>query len=151
MKEAASPRKSEAVFFRKRKKYSHSRRVALPKKEQQQQKLKSLSERFSKSRIPKIIEAYGPDNIRFNENSITVTIPYDRLGENVPVAIQNAPVDVPVRIRNKTGIENSILFLAYEDKRTIRKYIKPLLETGRLAMTVPDKPNSSKQKYITIR
>ena len=122
--------------------------------------------------VPKIIQAYGPDNIRFNENSITVTIPYDRLGQNAPVRNQNAPVEaenvpvnVPVRVRNKTGIEESILdfciepkgileiakFLAYDDKRTVRKYIKPLLETGRLAMTIPDKPNSSKQKYITIK
>ncbi len=122
--------------------------------------------------VPKIIQAYSSDNFRFSENSITVTIPYDRLGENVPVDRQNAPVEstnapvnVPVRIRNKTGIEESILafcteprgileiaeFLAYNDKRTIRKYIKPLLEAGRLAMTIPDKPNSSKQKHIAIK
>ena len=30
-----------------------------------------------------------------------------------------------------------------------RKYIHPLLEKGILEMTIPDKPNSSKQKYCS--
>ena len=106
---------------------------------------------------------------RFNENSITVTIPYDRLGGNEPV---NAQVDAQVNVQvdaqvvaAESDIEKRILaycnepkgileiaaFLKYSDRRTVKKYIKPLLESGRLAMTIPDKPNSSKQKYITIK
>lgn len=42
-------------------------------------------------------------------------------------------------------------YLGYKDKRSIRKRIYPLLEQGRIAMTVPDKPNSRLQKYITIK
>ena len=112
--------------------------------------------------VPKIIRAYSQDNIRFNENSITVTIPYDRLGGNAPV---NVPVTVPVHDKTLTDIEERILafciepkgileiasFLKYEDKRTVRKYLNPLLESGKLARTIPEKPNSSKQKYITIK
>lgn len=41
--------------------------------------------------------------------------------------------------------------LHYKDKKTVRKYVKPLVEAGRLAMTIPDKPNSSLQKYVTIK
>ena len=103
---------------------------------------------------------------------IGTSFDYDRLGENVPVEPPNVPVNVPVkdqnvpvRTSNKSDIEERILvfcsepkgimeiagLLGYGDKRTVRKYINPLLETGRLAMTVPDKPNSSKQKYITIK
>ena len=41
--------------------------------------------------------------------------------------------------------------LELKDRKTVRKYVQPLVEQGRLAMTVPDKPNSKNQKYITIR
>ena len=30
-------------------------------------------------------------------------------------------------------------------------YINPLLDTGKLKMTIPDKPNSSKQKYVSVK
>lgn len=41
--------------------------------------------------------------------------------------------------------------LGYKDRRSVRKLLNPLLEIGRIAMTVPDKPNSKNQKYITIK
>ena len=41
--------------------------------------------------------------------------------------------------------------LGYKEKKTARKYVKPLVEQGRLVMTIPDKPNSSNQKYVTIK
>ena len=41
--------------------------------------------------------------------------------------------------------------LGYKEKRTVRKYVNPLLDAGLLARTVPDKPNSRNQKYMTAR
>ena len=41
--------------------------------------------------------------------------------------------------------------LGYRSKKTIRRYLTPLLAAGRLARTVPDRPNSRNQKYITAR
>ena len=42
-------------------------------------------------------------------------------------------------------------FLGYKDKKTTRKYLNPLLTEGLLARTVPDKPNSRNQRYLTAR
>ena len=42
-------------------------------------------------------------------------------------------------------------FLGYSEKKTTRKYLNPLLAEGLLARTVPDKPNSRNQRYITLR
>jgi len=41
--------------------------------------------------------------------------------------------------------------LGYSDKRTVRKHLNPLIEQGRISMTVPEKPNSKNQKYITVK
>lgn len=93
--------------------------------------------------------------------------------ENAPVKSENAPVDAPVKLKNilvneaseDISIEEKVLqfcsepkgileiceYLGYKDKRSVRKIIDPLLELGRLAMTVPDKPNSRNQKYISIK
>ena len=41
--------------------------------------------------------------------------------------------------------------LGLKEKKSARRHIQPLVEQGRLAMTLPERPNSKNQKYITIR
>jgi len=144
--------------------------------------------------VPRITEAYGNDVIRFNENSIVVMIPFERLGQEVygegqvnspvgdgitqvneqippvipPVVAEIPPVIPPVSngiLTVKESVEDKILafcvtaknileiaeYLGYKDKKTVRKYLNPLIERGRIARTIPDKPNSRLQKYVTIR
>ena len=58
--------------------------------------------------VPRITEAYGNDVIRINENSIVVTIPFERLGQEVygdgqtifPGGNEIPPVIPPVRTEN---------------------------------------------------
>lgn len=101
-----------------------------------------------------------------------MTIPFDKLGNapadigNAPVnAPADAPVNVPVNGTSTDSDDEKILkycdaprgileigsLLGLKDKRSIHKRINQLLEQGRIAMTVPDKPNSPNQKYITIK
>ena len=94
--------------------------------------------------------------------------------ENVPVGAKNAPVNAenvpvdakyaPVNAEN-VSVEDEIIsfcttaksileiaeYLGYKDKRSVRKYLNPLIEKGRIAMTIPDKTNSRFQKYVTIQ
>ncbi|MBP3360517.1 MAG: Fic family protein [Clostridia bacterium] len=46
-------------------------------------------------------------------------------------------------IQNLSGIEGRKAFVS--------NYLKPLLESGKLAMTIPDKPTSRNQKYIAAK
>ena len=41
-------------------------------------------------------------------------------------------------------------YLGLRDRRNFYlKYMRPLLDSGKLQMTIPDKPNTKNQKYIT--
>lgn len=146
-----------------------------------------ISERSGRG-VPKITELYGEDCIELRENSIVVTIPFERLetkvyapfnDENVPDEIEIPPVGTeippvdtkipPDRNENSMvkepdmgerilrfcveakNIQEIMEYLGYRDKKTVRKYLSPLLQQGRISMTIPDKPNSKNQKYITIK
>ena len=121
--------------------------------------------------IPQITSVYGRDNIRIKENNIVVTIPFDRLEDttytseiqddaqvnvkHVQVETQNSDVNLEEKVIQFCSEAKSIIeicdYLGFKDRRTVRKILNPLLELGRLAMTVPDKPNSRNQKYISIK
>ena len=83
--------------------------------------------------------------------------------DNAP-ATTNEPADVPADIADSGSVSDQILLLCkeaksitelmdvfgYKDKRTIKKYLIPLIQTGQLSRTLPEKPSSPKQKYITV-
>lgn len=127
-----------------------------------------ISERTGRG-VPKITEAYGRETYEFRENSIVVSIPFTRVSteENNPVTTPvGTPVTTPVEslFENNTQTKRILEFctsprgileiadmLGYKQKKSVRRYLKPLVEQGRLAMTIPDRPNSSSQKYVTVR
>ena len=63
-------------------------------------------------------------------------------------SVKNRIVDICTEAKNILEIMNE---LGYKDKKTVRKYLDPLVKQGRIAMTIPDKPTSRNQKYITIK
>lgn len=75
--------------------------------------------------------------------------------KHVQVETQNNDVNLEVKVIQFCSEAKSIIeicdYLGFKDRRTVRKILNPLLELGRLAMTVPDKPNSRNQKYISIK
>ena len=129
-----------------------------------------ISERTGRG-VPKITELYGKETYEFRENSIVVSIPFTRVQveENTQVDTQvntQVSTQVDAQVDTKEAIAAKILefcmvprtkmeitaYLGYKDGRGVaRNHIQPLVQQGRLAMTIPDKPNSSLQKYVTIK
>ena len=119
-----------------------------------------ISERTGRG-VPKITEAYGRGTYEFRENSIVVSIPFTRVStEGIPPVIPLVDAIEKGNMQTERilefcsspkGILEIAAMLEYKDKKTVRKYLKPLVEQGRLAMTIPDKPNSSNQKYVTVK
>lgn len=121
-----------------------------------------ISERTGRG-VHKITEIYGKETYEFRENSIVVVIPFNKLVTDTDAPV-SAPDNVLVDAQDET-VESKILafcrepksvleilkMLGYTDKRTVRKYLDPLIEEGRIAMTVPDKPTSKNQKYVTLK
>lgn len=112
-----------------------------------------ISERTGRG-VPKITEIYGKETYEFRENSIVVSIPFTRVStEEIPPVIFSVDEKMQKILafctEPKSALEIANM-LGYKDKKTVRRYINPLLEQGRLAMTIPDKANSRNQKYITV-
>ena len=85
------------------------------------------------------------------------TIRNTKLADNLGGAPQVTPQDTPqdkiiaycMEPRSKAEIAK---FCGFKDiKHFTAHYLKPLLESGQLRMTIPDKPNSRNQKYITVK
>ncbi len=136
-----------------------------------------ISERTGRG-VPKITEVYGKETYEFRENSIVVSIPFTRvqMEENTQVESKMTSDEFKMtlveeemtldNVQNKRknsaryilefcttpkGVLEIAELLGFKEKKSVRRHIKPLVEQGRLAMTIPDKPNSKNQKYITIK
>ena len=124
-----------------------------------------ISERTGRG-VPKITEVYGKGTYEFRENSIVVSIPFTRvrLDENTQDSTKITPDETKMTYDNISDEERILAFcvtprtiheimeiLDLKERKSARRHIKPLVEQGRLAMTLPDVPKSKNQKYITIR
>ena len=132
-----------------------------------------ISERTGRG-VPKIINAYDKGIYRFGENTISVILPFDKINVDALANISNekttSQIDDTVsksKQRFSTEFLQSIILqfcdkphstaeiisiLPLKNKKDVRtRCILPLVDQGRLAMTIPEKPNSRLQKYLTIK
>ena len=85
-------------------------------------------------------------NMNYNPNLNDLVS--DQVSDQVsPKDITQSILEFCVTEKNKQEICS---FVGYKNLTYFtRKYLKPLILSGQLKMTVPDKPNSKNQKYIT--
>ena len=88
-----------------------------------------------------VIGLDAQDNVQDNMHNVQ---------DNIQETVSNPDKILILCEKPKSIIELANL-LGYKDRRSVRKLLNPLLEIGRIAMTIPDKPNSKNQKYITIK
>ena len=116
--------------------------------------------------VPRIVKAYGQEVFEFKDNAIVVTIPFNRLDLGTDTqATTQVTTQVTTHVGDKEGLifERIISFcdvprstkeitehLGFKERKSATRYIRKLLDQGRIAMTNPDNPKSSNQKYITV-
>mgnify|MGYP000555017237 CR=1 FL=1 len=73
-------------------------------------------------------------------------------GKEYKLKTAESPNYVFALARNLEAKINEIMEeLCYKSNRTLKRgYIIPLIESGKLKMTIPDKPTSKNQKYNTV-
>ena len=126
-----------------------------------------ISERTGRG-VPKVTEVYGKESYEFREQSIVCTIPFDRISSdglgylNSKNAHDNTQDDTQDDTPDSTtksilqycikprSMEDLLQFLGFKEKKSVRRRLTPLIDKGQIAMTVPEKPTSKNQKYITV-
>ncbi len=130
-----------------------------------------ISERTGRG-VPKIINAYDKGIYRFGENTISVILPFDKINVDALVNVQNNDRLIP-QVESLTikrtashilqdkilsfcdkprSISEIVEHLGLKDRKGVRlRGLYPLVDQGRLAMTIPEKPSSRFQKYVTIK
>ena len=75
----------------------------------------------------------------------------DAVQDTVQVAVQDTVQDILNYCTTPRSRQEIQEFCKLAGRNNFRKlYLKPLLESGQLQMTLPDKPSSGKQKYVTV-
>lgn len=109
------------------------------------------------SGVPRILDSYGRECFRFMDNFTRMTFP--SLEVHTPqVAPQVTPQVTPQVIElikvfeethNRSELQSK---LGLSDREHFRKaYLQPAIDSGLVALTIPDKPTSSKQRYLLTR
>ena len=106
-------------------------------------------------RLYEVMETAGlpQPEYRVEAFMLYATIRNTKLTDNLGGAPQDTPQDkiIAYCMEPRSKAEIAKLCGFKDIKHFTSHYLKPLLESGRLRMTIPDKPNSRNQKYITVK
>lgn len=112
------------------------------------------------SGIPRILETYGKECFQFSANFLRMVFPsaepvnttdqaIDQVADQATDQVK-ALLSVMINEHNRSELMD---FLNLSHNHTFRQnYLHPAIEKGLIELTIPDKPNSSKQKYrLTVK
>ena len=110
------------------------------------------------SGVPRVLEAYQPSIYHFSPNFIRITFPF---AEGFDASLYGAPqasdqasdqVEKLLLYCVKPRLASEIMDLLGLKHRTYfrKTLLNPLLASGRLILTIPDKPTSPKQRYVSV-
>jgi len=91
-----------------------------------------------------------------NERTAQVPHKYRTSTDQVPIKYHASTDQVPYKLNilqfcvNPYSLKEIIDHLGLKNRmHVLVEYVRPLVDDGLLALTIPDKPNSSRQKYMT--
>jgi predicted HTH transcriptional regulator len=102
------------------------------------------------SGVPRILRSYGKECFKFTENFLRMTFPAsEQVTEQVTEQVKKL---VQILEKEAKSTNDLMAGLGLKHRQTfLYDYLRPALEQGFVEMTIPDKPNSSLQKYrLTI-
>ncbi|MGV3763698.1 Fic family protein [Parapedobacter sp.] len=94
------------------------------------------------SGVPRILESYGKECFRFMGNFIRMIF---SASEVVTPQVKKL-INVFEGIHNRTELQSILGLLDREHFR--KSYLQPAIDAGLVALTIPDKPTSSRQRYV---
>ena len=102
------------------------------------------------SGVPRILRSYGKECFKFTEDFLRMTFPMAK--QATPQVTEQVTEQVKKLIQvsdNEAKSTSDLMFeLGLKHRPTfLYSYLQPALELGYIEMTLPDKPNSSLQKY----
>jgi len=97
------------------------------------------------SGVPRILRSYGKECFKFTENFLRMTFPIlKQVTEQVTPQVMEL-IKIIEEEMGRQEIQNKLELL---DRKNLRiNYLSPALNWGYIAMTIPENPNSSLQKY----
>lgn len=111
------------------------------------------------SGMSRILKAYDKSVFDISEHFLVVSFKFSEDIEHPVEPPVKHPVEHPVDnlhdkilefCRTEKSKQEIAAELGFKDsKGLVKRHLKPLVEQGKLSLTVPDKPTSSRQKYIT--